>query len=329
MTVINGQFLLSNSEAGTAQGCKRKWWLQWYRGLAPVGIEVQGVRSTGTRLHIALSVRYAATPGTVAQMMDALLQAQISDLEVFKAAAGEYGPDEKKLKKLVSDFGLEQAMLEGYIQWLEETGADSDLETVASETYVEAQLTEGDEAAGHFPVVLIGKLDARVRSNVTGRTKFIDHKSVQTLDTRLLRINPQMLHYHLLEFLNTGDGDARCDGALYNMLRRSKRTATAKPPFYLRESVDHNVYELRSYANRITGIAYDIQTMRLRLEAGKEPVESIVYPTSHRDCTWKCPFLKICPLFDDGSRVEAAIENLYVRQDPLHYYADSDREAEE
>ncbi len=48
-------------------------------------------------------------------------------------------------------------------------------------------------------------------------------------------------------------------------------------------------------------------------------------PRPSRDCLWKCPFLKICPMFDDGSRVEAAIEEHYEVRNPLDYYGGQEK----
>lgn len=331
MTEVNGYRMFSNSEIQTFKGCRRKWWLQWYRGLAPRAQEWTGVRSIGSRLHVCLEGFYApqSTPSVDPRITHEQVVAE--DLSAFLSywEATPFGVPADELKKLEGNFALERVMLEGYLEWLEETGADANYEVIASETYVEAELPSVYSGKGFLPVKIIGKIDSRWRDKRTGRRKFIDHKSVGTFETRLLGVNEQMLHYHLLEWLNTEEGESRCDGALYNMMKRTKRTAKAKPPFYQREEIDHNRYELEAYRDRLVGVITDIQRAEAQIKEEPELIPMIMYPTPTRDCTWKCPFLKICRMFDDGSRVEDAIENLYEVRDPLSYYQGQEREEDE
>ena len=107
--------------------------------------------------------------------------------------------------------------------------------------------------------------------------------------------------------------------AYWNTLRRVKRTSRAKPPFYVRPPVDHNINELRAYVLKLIGTISDIIHVEAQLNAGASH-QVVVYPTPGRDCTWKCQFLKVCRMFDDGSRVEAALEHMYIKRDPLSYY---------
>lgn len=331
MTEVDGYRLFSNSEIQTFKGCRRKWWLQWYRGLTPRAQEWTGVRNIGSRIHVALEGFYTP-PGVLSQDPLALHERAVDeDMSAFLShwEATPFGVPADELKKLENNFALERVMLEGYLQWLEETGADANIEVIASETYVESELPSVYSGGDFLPVKVIGKIDVRVRDTRTGRRKFLDHKTVQSLDTRLLGQSEQMLHYHLLEWLNTEEGEARCDGALYNMMKRTKRTAKATPPFYHREPIDHNRYELEAYRDRLVGVITDIQRAEAQIKAEPALLPMIMYPTPTRDCTWKCPFLKICRMFDDGSRVEDAIENLYEVRDPLSYYQGQEREEDE
>jgi hypothetical protein len=40
-----------------------------------------------------------------------------------------------------------------------------------------------------------------------------------------------------------------------------------------------------------------------------------------KDCSWDCDFFNICGMFDDGSRVEDAIADLFEERDPMQRYA--------
>lgn len=317
--LVNGYRLVSNSEMQTFKQCRRKWWLQWYRGLVSRQAEVQGVRSTGTRLHIGWQAYYQPEVQSTGAAMAALVQAQQEDLAKLQPDAYGFINDDLR-RKLLSDFQLEQIMLEGYFEWLAESGEDSNLEIVSSETYLEASFPV-TLADGTPPVKVIGKIDTRVTDRRTGRRAFLDHKSVTVFENpQLLKINEQTLHYLLLEWLTTEEGEARCDAALYNMARRVKRTAKAVPPFYKRIRIERNQHELESYIRRLTGVIGDIQQVEKTLDRSPEMASYIAYPTPSRDCTWKCPFFVQCPMLDDGSRVEAALEAQFTVHNPLEYY---------
>ena len=85
----------------------------------------------------------------------------------------------------------------------------------------------------------------------------------------------------------------------------------------------HNKYTLRSFWAQLQGVLHDMVTTRNGLLAGGDPMV-LAYPNPTRDCTWQCPFIQVCPMFDDGSDVDAALTDLYVEYDPYGYYADDD-----
>lgn len=320
MTVVNGIRLISNSEIQDFKQCPRKWWLAWYRGLAPAGESQTGVKHTGTRLHVCLAGWYVPEGQRPVHPLETHAKLQEEALTAFAARQENvdvhgYFRDTAELKTLHNDFALERVMLEGYMEWLAETGADEDWEVIASETYMEAVLP-----AFGGSVKTIGKIDTRLRNRRTGRRRIMDHKSRGNLTPGMLRQNPQMLNYHVLEWLSTEEGEARCDGALYNILKRSKRTTRAEPPFYARLDIPHNQHELENFKTQLTGTVRDILFKEHQLESGI-PHHSVVPPTPSEDtCRWKCPFVTICHMFDDGSRVEDALADRYTEIDPLIYY---------
>ena len=327
MTRVEGVYHFSNSEITTSQTCPRKWWLAWYRGLTPRRKEVQGPRSTGTRIHLALAALYdiavfgrLIAPGAYAQKV--LSDAQHEDMNSLRA---QYEFDEDlsiREAKILSDFELERIMLEGYLDWIQETGIDSTLEVIGVEQYLEVDYLVSNVEK----VKIIGKIDSRVHSRITGRRLFIDHKTVQSVHDSTLNMNRQMLHYHLLEQLSAPPGEQRCDGALYNMLRKVKRTRASKPPYFARVPIDHNKYQIQSYAMQLDTLIGEILQKTYALKQGGDPL--VMLPAnSGRHCNW-CPFKKVCVMFDDGSRVEAALEDLYQVQDPLSYYGALEKEGE-
>jgi hypothetical protein len=132
--------------------------------------------------------------------------------------------------------------------------------------------------------------------------------------------NEQMTHYMLLEWLQTDEGEARCDGALYNMLKRSQRTARATPPFYDRIEVRHNRFELESYRRRLLATSRDVLDAIERLDRGDDHLD-VVYPSPRGECRWDCSFFAVCNLIDDGSAgTDDMFNALYHEVNPRDRY---------
>jgi hypothetical protein len=80
---------------------------------------------------------------------------------------------------------------------------------------------------------------------------------------------------------------------------------------------------MRAFWSRIHGELYDMMGVKAALDAGVSH-HQVAYPRPSGDCSWKCPFFAICPMFDDGSAVESAIEAHYEASDPYDYYKTND-----
>ena len=173
-------------------------------------------------------------------------------------------------------------------------------------------------------VTVLAKLDARIMREDDGARLALEHKTVGDLSMPLasLQLDTQLLTEHLVEFMALKSEGREADaaqGVLYNMLRKVKRTARAKPPFYRRETVQHNVWELRNHWKHVCAIAMAIRSAEQSLAAGADH-HFIAPPSPTRDCKWDCEFYGICPMFDDGSDVAAPIADLYETHDPLERY---------
>lgn len=318
--LVAGARQISNSEVLTFKRCRRKWWLAWHRGLVAGEIPV-GVKHTGQRIHRALEVGYAPGGPYPERILDALELVIAADRQLLLDGLpeGNLEADELRLQ-FEKDADLERIMLSGYVEWLAETGADSNLTVIGAEEKVVAPLV----VSGERVVLIIGRLDVRVQRKSDGAILFIDHKTVGNFSgvEVTLPMNEQTRHYQLLQWL-TAPEDQRVAGAIFNMMRRVKRTARATPPFYRRVDVLHNRHVMNEYYTRLIT---EIEQMLEVEEKVRNGDLSVVYPTPNRDCTWDCPFVKVCPMFDDGSRVEDAITAQFTVADPLAYY---DRRSEE
>lgn len=317
----DGAYRFSNSEIKTWKRCKRKWWLAYHRLLQPATQSAEGALAIGTRVHLALATYYGGKWDQT-EALAVYNQSATDDIDRMTAADPFYDP-----KKLVSEIELGRIMIEGYFQWVEETGADEGLTIINPETVIEAPIDiKGDD------VRIRGKLDLRIRREFDGARMFLDHKTAASLNQANMTIlkDEQMLMYQLLERLEAwaigGDEGERTDGGIYSMLRKVKRTDRAKPPFYDRIEIRHNETELRNFYTRVHGEIIDILRAEKFLRDGGDH-QWIVPPNPTRDCSWDCPFFEPCRLMDDGSRVEALIESYYVIGDPDARYAEDEKAA--
>lgn len=310
----------SNSELRTFKRCRRKWYLSHFRQLSPREVSVTGARELGTQIHKSLEAWYAPDGSPHTDPREALERVLVEDWTSLTASANpETGPNPEAVKQYKDQCDLARAIISGYVEWLAETGVDEDLEVIAPETKLTAEILPD--------IALIGKLDVEVRRRSDRTRLFIDHKSVGNLTTplRTLHLDEQMLTYMLLQKLNTPDGELSA-GALYNMLRKVKRTARAKPPFYERIEIQHNQHEIDSFHVRLVGTITVILDVIQQLLDGADH-RAVAYPTPTSDCSWDCDFLAICSMMDDGSRVEDFISENYVQVDPLaRYGTDKDKE---
>lgn len=294
---------ISNSEIQTFKDCRRKWWLTYYRRLQPQTQNFTGALALGSRVHEAFDMYYSTDKP--------LLEAYAELVQKDKQALIDSYRDTMDLD---SEAELGRIMLEGYLDWVNENGIDAELEMISTEEIIEMPMFDGE-------VILQGKLDMRVRRKADGVRMFRDFKTVGGSFTEfasLAHMNEQILTYMILEAHQNKEGE-RSEGGIFTMLKKVKRTANAKPPFYEQMEVRHNQFALRSFWNRLHGTVSDMLKVRKALEEGQDHFY-VAYPRPSRDCKWKCQFFAICPLFDDGSAAEHAINELYKVDDPYGYY---------
>lgn len=300
---MSGIVRLSNSELQTFKDCRRRWWLSYYRRLKPKSQDMTGALAFGTRIHAALDAHYAqGVP---------LLKAHADLVEADKSLLLQ---DFRDIGALETEAEMGRIMLEGYEQWVAEEGIDAELEMISTEETIIAPLFGGE-------VELQGKLDMRVRRKADGVRMFRDFKTVGgslAEFSSMAHMNEQVMTYMLLESTKVDESE-RSDGGIFTLLKKVRRTAAAKPPFYEHVEVRHNIFTMRSFWNRIHGTISDLMRVRTALDSGEDPAY-YAYPKSSRDCKWKCSFFAICPMFDDGSAVEQAISEMYEESDPYAYY---------
>jgi hypothetical protein len=155
---------------------------------------------------------------------------------------------------------------------------------------------------------------------------FLDHKSVAefTTPTRVLHLDEQMLLYTWLSHWK----EYPVQGAIYNMIRRVKRTKRANPPFFARMTINHSPQQLRSFHTRLMGELEQMIATRTALDNGADPL-FVAYPTPTKNCTWDCDFFDICPMIDrPEENPDHYISLIFEEGDPYARYKDAKGEVD-
>jgi hypothetical protein len=313
---------LSNSELMTFLRCRRQWYLSTYLQLTPRRLPApMSALSIGTLVHDALAAYYDPNVDDRQDPLAFIQEVAAVELEQYPAYE----------ESIAAELKLVHIMLEGYLEWLAETGEDEDIQVLGTERMVEVVLV--CELGGLGPIHLLSKLDAPIFRERDGAKLAFEHKTCgSVIPPAELKLDTQLLTEHLALFLDAIDKGAtkeeaydQCHGVMYNMLRKVQRTATAKPPFYAREVIPHNVHELRNHWKHMVAVGREVQRARARLDAGEDH-HTVCPPTPFKDrCKWDCAFFKVCVMADDGSDLDGALEALYEPRDPLERYANAER----
>jgi hypothetical protein len=311
---------ISNSELFAWQRCKRNWLLRYYLGFTPDAEEVTGSRILGTRVHAALEGYYG-------YQLDPLAVLHM----IYRFALEDFPDNEREL---IIERDLASAMVEGYIEWLAAEGKDAGLRVMATESEVTVPLP------GVQPgVMLRAKLDRVVLDEATGLLSFVDDKTAASFERHeILALNPQFRFYSLVQKLAAREmpGAPRVLGGMVNTLRRVKRTDKSKPPYYQRDPFRYNEQMINSTLLKTQGLVKQIMQARSHLDwiytTGRGDMamlsafqaENLPPTPIETDCSWRCPFVELCPMLDDGSDwVGALVRSGHFRQEnPSAYYED-------
>lgn len=276
--------------------CRRSFDLGYHRNLELKHQSVS-VATTGTLVHAGLQNYYLHK-----DPLDGVRQA-------WEEAAAEVSS--LQLPDLQKSYDLARIMVDGYIDWQAQEGLDQGWDVLAVEERLELPIgvVNGDD------VVLTGQLDLLIK-DASGAVYVIDDKTCDTF-TRYqfnIQMSEQLLFYDMLVRHVKGLTPA---GAVYNMLRRVKRTGSAKPPFYAREVVRFNNVQRHNYENQLLGIVADMVAAEQAVERDPALHQSSMYPNPTSDCSWDCSFLPVCSMRDTGEAFEDAVADLYTERTPV------------
>jgi hypothetical protein len=284
---------IRQSEIKTYKQCRRRWNWSYVKGLDK---EDENARTsdTGTLFHAGRANYYLG--------LDPFVPIHAAKAEHIQRLEGGVLP-----KDWASTYELAEIMVEGFIDWVAETGCDADYRTLAVERRIEVEFATilGDT------VVITGQLDHEVIHEPSGLHYLRDAKTVQSMDQagRQLQVDDQLLTYAVLKMMEDGTHVA---GAEHDMAKRVKRTATAKPPFYERVQVNFNIEQLRNHYRHMHGTLTEMIRAYQTLEANPDLHHDIAPPNPTKDCTWICPFIDVCVMADDGGNIDGALKDLYI-----------------
>ncbi len=292
------------------------------RGVRREHAAVTGALAFGTRIHACLERRYQNGENALAVYEELHREAE-QELHEIETARG--GPDSDQRRKLDDEHSLGRAMLEGFDQWAADTGLDEGMTFLAAE-----QLVQVD--SGIPGVQLRGKLDQVWRRDIDGALMFRDFKTAADLRSgpASLPRDEQMMFYVMLmrlQHIQQGDGSGQWGGVprggMYTMLKKVKRSARAQPPFFDQHEIMFNDRAIRSMWLRTHRRIQQMLDARAALAEGQSH-QYVVPPRPSKDCSWKCPFVAVCPMADDSSEetLAAMLDQLYVEKDPYEYYGD-------
>jgi hypothetical protein len=322
----------TNSELALKRRCSRKWYFNHYLKIFRQRETMNEAQYTGILVHLALAEMYNKGQDPLGLIA---FQAATDRASEEQALIGATDMTQATIEKNIQVIGIAEEfaniIVEGYIEWLEEEGADSYLQFLSAETELAVRFpaeTIQDMRPGN-EVFLLGKLDARFLDERSDATVFMDHKTVQNFPDmeKWAHLNPQFLYYGLIEYLDmlsqaeAGEGGPGIwtDGGIINMLRKVKRTARSNPPFFKRKDVRHSIHELRNFFARTSGEIMAILDDEDQLDAGVDH-HIVCAPNATRDCAWDCPYIQLCSIVDDGSDATGFIDEAFVVGDPLRRY---------
>jgi hypothetical protein len=314
----------SFSDLGTFAQCRRRWWLQTYRKLRKIDEPPTGALPFGSRIHSALEAFYDGTVDTPLTAWNALMQHE------FAVAEANGSPFIAELDK---ESKLGHRMLEGYIEWLAETGEDAAWEIVGVETKLSHHLplTVDIDTVPHAVTILVrGKLDRRKRRKADGAVYVDDFKTMGNFGEPAmlaLELSPQPRLYRMLEKAQA-PAEQHTAGVSYTLLRKVLRTPTAKPPFYKRVTIEVNDDEQEAYDTRLKGAVESLVRVQIRLDRGEDPNRVAYFQPGWHCAT--CPFKLPCGLMQHTPKgAEQMLADLYTEGDPwARYMQDQGADAE-
>lgn len=281
------KLVLRQSDIKTWKECGRRSWLGTFRNLTKNEVH-PNTSHIGVAVHAGVAAHYQGVdpyPAIDAQM------------DIWHDSGFVIEEDIDEWAKTIA---MAKLMVEGYIDWIQTEGVDH-----GQRFFIIEQRFE--KLVGNFngvDVFVTGAIDIGSEDDL-GIKRMYDTKTKGDLKPDgLLVINDQLLTYDWLT-------DYTFDYGVHNMMKRSKRTARAAPPFYGRDEIRFTEATRAAFWVRMNGTIKNMVAAYQELEADPRQHFAVAGPNPTKDCSWKCPFYNACPMFDLGDDAEGYIEQNY------------------
>lgn len=298
------------SEISSFSDCRRKWWFAYEQGIVPVSIgrrmPASSHRDSGSAAHKGVEIINKG--GTLVEALDAV-GVFIDEVRSIRLPEGDELPELTKEddKAWWEVDRLARAMTTNYAEWSRLN--EGDIEFLATELQWEVPLTItlSDYAEHQEEVMLFGQIDAALHDPLVGLV-IRDNKSVQSFGQTPQDVDFQLRTYAWAWWNLTGDVPDRAE---HLMMKRVLGLKT-KGPLFERVAIPINKRILRAHEGhlraRVEGLT-EVRDLKVTNEA--------LFPNPGMDCSWKCEFKDLCSMVDDGSDVQAVVEEHFVEKDPL------------
>jgi len=185
---------------------------------------------------------------------------------------------------------MASVMLDGYVDWLQDTGHEAGMATEQVEWKWEFPLPEAGDG-----VSVYGQVDLLMRDSLRGDGLILDDvKSVADFSVCPTPVDFQLRTYALAVRETMGETPVSIG---HRRARRVLRTSKAKPPFYDRYPIPVNDQILDAHKGHLATRVVDIIWAK---QYATEPEHEALYPNPTKDCSWDCDFKDICSMVDEG-----------------------------
>lgn len=298
---------ITQSDLAAYKRDRRVWFLKTYLGIRPKTIDAIGPLTAGTMAHAALEAKYKHGEDMLPWYLD-----------YARREYENYRKLDPYLQQAAWDSQAEliRVVLEGYEDWIDADNLDAPWETVSVERLLEVQAM----IAGH-PVLLTGKVDLIMRNRFNNTQRIFDWKTTANIQRTLDQAHKTEQLPYYMTLLMALEPDTRVDGAAFNIMLKSKRTARAKPPFYKRENVGFDRAALAARQASIDGTIVDyVRTVTQLHEGVAEPLR-VAY-ANPGVMNFDRGLNPLIDVMDTGGNVAGIIRSQYQQIDPYSRYSE-------
>lgn len=302
--------IITHSDIKNFLDCRRKWYYDYVLDFRPVE-KLTGPLALGTRVHAALEAYYLGETTDPVAWIDQKGRADLANLDV--------NPDAKPwdYDQMYEDMIIGRNCITLYMDWLTETNADANYETVSVEEKVEVPILDGR-------AILRGKVDHLKMDVSNGLLCSEDWKTTADWGGGLReQLERSYQHWCYLIALQYAYPDRNVECAQYTVLRKVKKipaTVSTKSPLVTRFTVPATRRSIGTKTAQIERIALEMLNLRDKTDP------SVFYPSPGRPCTW-CDYKAPCEIADESQESALALlaNGKYVQGTRYDRY--KDREA--